>query len=131
MPITAGKYVAPTWRNDGPPAIDQAELQAMSDTLETLGGKGVYSGTATIPTTGWTGSGIPYEYHLAIAGILDSDRPHIGPVYTHTDAAADDLVAKAWAVAVGKGAAAVAGEIILYGTAIPEVNIPMQWEVSR
>ena len=34
MPISGGKYVAPTWRNNAAPAIDAAELQAMSDTLE-------------------------------------------------------------------------------------------------
>ena len=34
MPIVNGKYVAPTWANDAPPAIDQTELQAISDTIE-------------------------------------------------------------------------------------------------
>lgn len=33
MPISGGKYVAPTWQNDGSPAIDATELQAISDTL--------------------------------------------------------------------------------------------------
>lgn len=34
MPIANGKYVAPTWVNGTTPAIDAAELQAMSDTIE-------------------------------------------------------------------------------------------------
>ena len=34
MPISGGKYVAPTWHNNAAPAIDATELQAMSDTLE-------------------------------------------------------------------------------------------------
>lgn len=34
MPISNGKYVAPTWINNNAPAIDADELQAMSDTIE-------------------------------------------------------------------------------------------------
>lgn len=34
MPIISGAYVAPTWVDDSAPAIDAAELQAMSDTIE-------------------------------------------------------------------------------------------------
>lgn len=34
MPISGGKYVAPTWHDNAAPAIDATELQAMSDTLE-------------------------------------------------------------------------------------------------
>ncbi len=33
MPIVDGKYVAPTWVNNAPPAIDAAELQAICDAL--------------------------------------------------------------------------------------------------
>lgn len=33
MPISGGKYVAPTWVDNGPPAIDATELQAMSDSI--------------------------------------------------------------------------------------------------
>lgn len=35
MPIVNGAYVAPTWNNDAPPAINAAELQDICDTLET------------------------------------------------------------------------------------------------
>ena len=34
MPISGGKYVAPTWHNNAAPALDETELQAMSDTIE-------------------------------------------------------------------------------------------------
>ena len=34
MPIQSGKYVAPTWVNNAPPALDADELNAMSDTIE-------------------------------------------------------------------------------------------------
>lgn len=34
MPIVNGKYQNPHWVNGGPPALDAAELNAISDTLE-------------------------------------------------------------------------------------------------
>lgn len=41
MPMNNGHYVAPTWVNYGPPALDAAELQAMCDTVqENQGGVG-------------------------------------------------------------------------------------------
>lgn len=33
MPISGGKYVAPLWVDNAPPALDAAELQAMSDSV--------------------------------------------------------------------------------------------------
>lgn len=36
MPITNGKYVSPIWINNTTPAINETELNAMSDTLEKL-----------------------------------------------------------------------------------------------
>lgn len=47
MPIQNGKYINPGWVNGAPPAIDMAELNAISDTLENLdagGGTGGLSG---------------------------------------------------------------------------------------
>lgn len=40
MPITDGKYVAPTWMNNAAPPISADELQAMSDTI--AASQGVY-----------------------------------------------------------------------------------------
>lgn len=34
MPMSGSNYVAPTWVDNAPPAIDAAELQAISDTIE-------------------------------------------------------------------------------------------------
>lgn len=34
MPIYNGKYIAPLWANNAPPAINQTELQAITDTVE-------------------------------------------------------------------------------------------------
>ena len=37
MPIVNDNYVSPTWQNNGPPALDQSEMQDISDTLEKNG----------------------------------------------------------------------------------------------
>lgn len=37
MPISGGSYVSPTWTNDASPAINAAELQAITDTLAVNG----------------------------------------------------------------------------------------------
>lgn len=41
MPISGGKYVAPTWNNNSPPAINAQELQAICDVLEASQGGSV------------------------------------------------------------------------------------------
>lgn len=37
MPIVNDNYISPTWQNNGPPALDQSEMQDISDTLEKNG----------------------------------------------------------------------------------------------
>lgn len=61
MPIVNGRYVSPTWLNNAPPAIDQTELQAITDTLAELdsgsgGGSGKRYANFVIGTStnGWT-----------------------------------------------------------------------------
>ena len=34
MPVSGEKYVAPVWKDNAPPALDAAELQAMTDAIE-------------------------------------------------------------------------------------------------
>ena len=41
MPLNGNTYVAPTWRNGQPPALDPTELQAISDTLAAAQSKNV------------------------------------------------------------------------------------------
>ena len=68
MPINnQGKYINPGWMNDGPPAIDAAELNAISDTLENLDAGGGTSGgkryarvVVGTSTNGWTAEGCDY-----------------------------------------------------------------------
>lgn len=59
MPMIDGKYKNPNWVNGGPPAINAAELNAISDTLEALdagGGSGDKTPYIVIGTSqnGWT-----------------------------------------------------------------------------
>lgn len=65
MPIVNGKYVAPTWQNNGPPAIDQAELQAMSDSIAGMtpggsGGKRYATVVVGASNGGWNASDCDY-----------------------------------------------------------------------
>lgn len=88
MPIQNGRYISPTWLNNGPPAIDQAELQAMTDTLEQLdsgtggsGGKRYATFVIGTATNGWTTADCDYlcdgisddvEFNAAISDIPSS-----------------------------------------------------------
>ena len=83
MPIQNGKYVNPGWLNNGPPAIDAAEMNAISDTLENLdagggtgGGKRYARFVIGTSTNGWTSADCDYlcdgvddqeEFNQAIA----------------------------------------------------------------
>ncbi|PWM50147.1 MAG: hypothetical protein DBX41_06115, partial [Clostridiales bacterium] len=50
--------------------------------------------TASLSTT-WTGTSAPYTQSISISGILSTDKPHITPVYSTTNATAI-LEKKAW-----------------------------------
>lgn len=78
--------------------------------------------------TGWTGSG-PYTQTVAVAGILDSDMPHIMPVY---DAANATAIAQkeAWSC-VSKAEAAAGGIKFTCFEDKPGAEIPLQIEVMR
>lgn len=66
MPISNGKYINPGWNNGAPPAIDAAELNAISTTLENLdangGGSGKRYASVVVGTTtgGWTQADCDY-----------------------------------------------------------------------
>lgn len=53
MPMMNNAYVAPMWANDSAPALDAAELQAMSDSIE---GSQTLANSVTL-TTAWTDAG--------------------------------------------------------------------------
>lgn len=60
MPIINGKYKNPGWVNDTLPAIDEREMNAISDTLAKLdaggGGGGPVSTLVTLSRTAWSNS---------------------------------------------------------------------------
>lgn len=66
MPISNGKYINPGWNNGAPPAIDAAELNAISTILENLdangGGSGKRYASVVVGTTtgGWTQADCDY-----------------------------------------------------------------------
>lgn len=68
MPLVNGKYKNPQWVNGGPPAIDAQELNAISDTLESLDAGGGSGGSGRryarfvigTSTAGWTAADCDY-----------------------------------------------------------------------
>ena len=83
--------------------------------------------TSTISTS-WTGSG-PYTQTVAVAGILETDMPHVTPVYSGTNATAI-AQKEAWAQ-VSRGEAAAGGIKFTCFTDKPVTAIPIQIEVVR
>ena len=83
--------------------------------------------TATIPTTGWI-TGEQNYVDVTVNGILESDYPHITPVYTNVKAT-DDAIEEAWNKI--KRAPAVANGLRVYAAEIPVTAIPVQIEVVR
>lgn len=95
MPIVNGKYVAPTWANDAPPAIDQTELQAISDTIEGMAPGGGSDGkryariVIGTSTNGWNPADCDYlcdgvddqvEINQAIAAISSSGSQGVASI---------------------------------------------------
>lgn len=83
--------------------------------------------TATIPTTGWT-TGEQIYVDVTVEGMLESDIPHITPIYTNVKAT-DDAIQEAWnkisrATATNNG-------LRVYAEEVPTTAIPIQIEVVR
>lgn len=64
MPLTNGRYTAPTWVNGQAPAINAAELQAMTNTIE---GNQPRIAAITLAAGAWAGSN-PYTQTVTISG---------------------------------------------------------------
>lgn len=83
---------------------------------------------ATITTT-WTGDAAPYTQEISTSGILETDNPHIMPIYDEAVETAL-LQQESWTM-ISKGVPA-ADKIIFYCfEEKPEVEIPIQIEVNR
>lgn len=61
MPMSGSNYVAPTWVDNAPPAIDAAELQAMSDAIEANQAELVNLQSTAVSGT-YTGDGDSSQY---------------------------------------------------------------------
>lgn len=86
------------------------------------------SATATI-TTSWTGSTAPFTQEVTIPGMLDSDTPHIMPVYS---TALETALAQKEAWGLVSDAEASAGKIVFKCfEEKPTTAIPIQIEVNR
>ena len=83
--------------------------------------------TATIPTTGWI-TGETNYIDVTVSGILESDYPHITPIYTNVKAT-DDAIEEAWNKI--KRAPAINNGLRVYADEIPTTAIPVQIEVVR
>lgn len=83
--------------------------------------------TATIPTTGWT-TGEQNYVDVTVSGILESDYPHITPIYTNVKAT-DDAIEEAWNKI--KRASTTANGLRVYAEETPVTEIPIQIEVVR
>ena len=84
--------------------------------------------TATITTT-WSGSAAPYTQVISVAGISESDTPHITPVYSTTNATAI-AQKEAWAC-VSKAVTAADKLTFTCFEDKPTTAIPIQIEVNR
>lgn len=93
MPLVNGQYVAPTWVNDNPPAINAAELNAMSGAIagavefdrnqnltssqksnarNNIGCPSIIVENKALLSSGWSGSSAPYTYTITDANITTS-----------------------------------------------------------
>ena len=84
--------------------------------------------SATLSAGGWTGSG-PYTQTVAVSGVLQSDRPHVGLVPSDdTDTALAQE--ESWGY-VSRGVTADGSITFTCYEDKPEVNLPLQIEVTR
>lgn len=108
--------------------VDAADYTARAEIAElkiTKAEKKVF--IATIPSAGWiTGEEIYVD--VAITGILESDYPHITPIYTNVKAT-NDAIQEAWDKI--KRAPAINNGLRVYAEEIPTTEIPIQIEVVR
>lgn len=105
-------------------AINKAYLQPIEDYL----GEIVEHLTASIPTTGWSGSAPPYSRTITVLGMKNTDVPIVDTVMTGTFAT-DEAITGNWGniyrITTG------ADSITVYAFEIPEVEIPIQLKVVR
>lgn len=107
--------------------INKALLQLIEDRVVGLM-NGIFTATATLPSTGWTGDAAPYAQEVAVTGITAADTPLVDIVQTGTEAT-DEPMREAWGVVTR--IVAGAGKITVYASEKPTVNIPIQLKVVK
>lgn len=116
-------------------AVYDADADGVVDDAQRLGGQlpGFYGKAPAryeaVLTGEWEGEAAPYTQTVTVAGIAESDAPHIAPVYDQ-----DAATAKAQRAAWGCVCAAKAGEGSVSFTCFeekPEAAVPVFIEVLR
>ena len=135
MPMSGGSYVAPTWVDNGPPALDATELQAMSDTIEA--NQTALKDAATIDNTtatvsAWsistTGNGL-YTATISIPGLTNTDTVFIKAQLDITDIDSSDAIQAAWDSVYYIGQSSDA--LTLYAKTQPSVAIPFEIAIIK
>lgn len=85
--------------------------------------------TVSLPAAGWAGDAAPYTQTVAVPGILETDTPHVAPVYSST---LDTALAEkdAWSMVCDADAATGVLTFICFEDK-PSTDIPIQIEVMR
>jgi hypothetical protein len=102
------------------------------DACAKLGASKLFGGTATLTSASWSGSSAPYSYVLPISGLKSTDTVYIDCV-TGQDTSSASAIKAAWALTANYGLDALqaAGQITMYASAKPTINIPVRYTVWR
>lgn len=111
----------------------ETDVEGHDQQLAALGGQiegkaAVSTYTVSLPSSGWTGTG-PYAQTVSVAGILATDRPIFGPVYSGT---ADEKIEQSIMAGFISECDTAAGTVTFTALlAKPEVDLTIQMEVIR
>ena len=83
----------------------------------------------TLMAASWEGSG-PYTQTISAEGILSTDKPHIGPVYSNDYLEVAVAQKEAWSM-VSRAYTSDGAVTFICFEEKPEVDIPIQLEVNR
>ena len=85
--------------------------------------------TVSLPAAGWAGDTAPYTQTVAVPGILETDRPHYGVIYSGT---AEEKTAQKEGFALVDDLDTGAGSVTFTCfEEAPEVDLTVQLEVNR
>ena len=103
------------------------ELNTVKEEIKAYADNKRKTWVVTIPTM-WSGSG-PYTQSITVSGILESDMPHIMPVYSSNNTTA--LTQKEAWTCVSKAITATNSITFICFEDKPTTAIPIQIEVNR